>query len=74
MFRPRHCHKLTTILITRSTKTMKTMKGIDLLCPSSASTAVTSSLQHRSTARGRTKSYDHDGRKKYKERRTYEKP
>ncbi|BAT90680.1 hypothetical protein VIGAN_06196000 [Vigna angularis var. angularis] len=42
---------------------MKTMKGIDLLCPSSASTAVTSSLQHRSTARGRTKSYDHDGRK-----------
>ncbi|QCD88308.1 copper chaperone [Vigna unguiculata] len=39
------------------------MKGIDLLCSSSASTAVTSSMHHRSTARGRTKTYDHDGRK-----------
>ncbi|XP_014493406.1 protein SODIUM POTASSIUM ROOT DEFECTIVE 3 [Vigna radiata var. radiata] len=46
-----------------STKTMKIMKGIDLLCSSSASTAVTSSMHHRSTVRGRTKSYDHDGRK-----------
>jgi len=41
----------------------KTMKGIDLFCSSSASTAVTSSMHHRSTVRGRTKSYDQDGRK-----------
>ncbi|RDX98590.1 Protein SODIUM POTASSIUM ROOT DEFECTIVE 2 [Mucuna pruriens] len=39
------------------------MKGIDLFCSSSASTAVTSSMHHRSTVHRRTKSYDYDRRK-----------
>ncbi|QCD88318.1 copper chaperone [Vigna unguiculata] len=42
---------------------MKMMKGTDVFCSSSASTAITCGMHHRSTARGRTKSYDHDGRK-----------
>ncbi|KAK7404625.1 hypothetical protein VNO78_05580 [Psophocarpus tetragonolobus] len=39
------------------------MKGIDLFCSSTASTAVTSSMHHRSMVHRSTKSYDHDGRK-----------
>ncbi|XP_020215303.1 protein SODIUM POTASSIUM ROOT DEFECTIVE 2 [Cajanus cajan] len=39
------------------------MKGIDLFCASSASTAVTSRMHHRSMVHRRTKSYDHERRK-----------
>ncbi|KAG4967361.1 Protein SODIUM POTASSIUM ROOT DEFECTIVE 2 [Glycine soja] len=39
------------------------MKGIDLFCSSSGSTAVTSSMHHRSTLHRSTKSFDHDRRK-----------
>ncbi|TKY67302.1 Copper transport protein ATX1 [Spatholobus suberectus] len=39
------------------------MKGIDLFCSSSASTAVTCSMHHRSMVHRSTKSYDHDRRK-----------
>ncbi|KAG4974072.1 hypothetical protein AAZX31_11G140800 [Glycine max] len=39
------------------------MKGIDLFCSSSASTAVNSSMHHRSMVHRSTKSFDHDRRK-----------
>jgi len=39
------------------------MKGTDVFCPSSASTAITCGMYHRSRVRGRTRSYDQDGRK-----------